>query len=386
FSKSFTSRSRIFKQVSYPLLLCTLLVCLLRQKGMAHLVARGFAARLSISLRISRFALAYSRRTLVKQAVCSQFSKPHTRLSAMEDLSVMEDFKIRLIETEEEYESVIINAMVKEGWRPGLKDAECFLVCDPTAAFVGELNGKPICCITLTKYGESFAFGGCYIVNKEYRGRGYGRKIDDAAIGHMRQFRSIGVISAVQSEEVNKRKGFRSQFYGATFVFHLPTAITRFSGTSERSPVKIKRTEEVNLEALFAYDTEVFGFERHAFLSKWLRMTGRHVRVAINSEGSIVGYTVARPMFVKEEGYKIGPLFADSEPIAEKLLKAVFEELLRQEEPSPLVCIDAPTKKATELCERLQGKRSYELVYMVINDPPDVCFDKWFGYTSTQLG
>ena len=57
-------------------------------------------------------------------------------------------------------------------------------------------------------------------------------------------------------------------------------------------------------------------------------MTGSHASVAIDNEVSIVGYTVARPMFV-QEGYKIGPLFADSEPIAEKLLKAVFEKLLQ---------------------------------------------------------
>ena len=63
----------------------------------------------------------------------------------------MKNFKIRLIETEEEFERVIINAMVKEGWGPGPKDAECFLACDPTAAYVGELHGKPVCCATLTK-------------------------------------------------------------------------------------------------------------------------------------------------------------------------------------------------------------------------------------------
>ena len=91
-----------------------------------------------------------------------------------------------------------------------------------------------------------------------------------------------------------------------------------------------QRIEEVNMQELFRYDATVFGVERHVFLSKWLRMTGSHARVAIDNKGSIVGYTVARPTFIKDS-YKIGPLFADSEVIAEKLLKAVFEELLRQQ-------------------------------------------------------
>ena len=237
----------------------------------------------------------------------------------------------------------------------------------------------------MAKYGDRFAVAGSFIVNKEYRRKGYGKKIYDAAMASAKHFPSIGGISSLQQEEMNKRNGFRSQFYGAFFVFNIKTAIACLSETSKRSPVKIKRIEEVNMQALLMYDTTVFGFERHAFLSKWIRMTGSHVRVAMDIEGSIVGYTVARPTFIKES-YKIGPLFADSEPIAEKLLKAVFEELLRQEEPAPVVCIDAPTEKATKLCERLQGKRLFELVYMVTNDLPDACFDRWFGYSTTQLG
>ena len=345
---------------------------------MALFAPRGFPAFCSTS----RFIFAPSRHGFYqtrRNRLLTGCTKPYTGLPATEQ------FKVRLIRTQEEFEGIIINAMVKEGWGPGLKDAECFMACDPTAAFVGELNGKPICCATMAKYGDSYAFGGCYIVSKEFRGKGYGNKLYDACMASVKHFPSIALISGLKREEINKHNGFRSVFYGAFFVFNIPTTITCFSETSNRSPVQIKRIEEVNIRALFMYDTTVFGFERHAFLSKWLRMIGSHARVAIDSEGSIVGYTVARPTFIKES-YKIGPLFADSELIAEKLLKAVFEELLRQGKPAPVVCIDAPTEKATKLYERLQGKRSFELVYMVMNDLPDACFAKWFGYTTVQFG
>lgn len=345
------------------------------------LTARGYAVRSSVS----RFALSpanWARHgfyEIRRNRLLGVPNKPYTALSGSEQ------FKIRLIQTEKEFESIIIGAMVKEGWGPGLQDAECFMACDPTAGFVGELNRIPICCITVAKYGDSYAFGGSYIVSKEFRGKGYGQRINDAAFASVEYFPSIAVISSLGREEIGKRNGFRSLFYGAFFIFDIPTTIACFSETSITSPVKIKRIEEVNKKALFMYDTTVFGFERHAFLSKWLRMTGSHVRVAIDSEGSIVGYTVARPTFIKGS-YKIGPLFADSEAIAEKLLKAVFEELFRQVDPAPVVCIDAPTKKATKLCERLEGKKSLELVYMIKNYLPDACFDKWFAYTTVQFG
>lgn len=55
----------------------------------------------------------------------------------------------------------------------------------------------------------------------------------------------------------------------------------------------------------------------------------------------------------------------------------MFEELLRQLEGALVVSIDAPTEKATKLCERLGGKRSFVLVYIVTNDLPNSCFDRW---------
>ena len=156
---------------------------------------------------------------------------------------------------------------------------------------------------------------------------------------------------------MNKHNGFRSVFYGAIFVFNIQTSIACFSETSKRCYVKIKRIEDVDMQALFMYDAPqcLALNDTLSGLSKWFRMIGSHACVAIDSEG-IVGYTVARPTFIKES-YKIGPLYADSGCSCIKLLKPVFEELLRQEKRAPVVCIDAPTEKASKLCERLQGKR-----------------------------
>ena len=148
--------------------------------------------------------------------------------------------------------------------------------------------------------------------------------------------------------------------------------------------MNIQCLDQVDQEALFAYDSRVFGFPRHAFLSKWLR--GSHARVATDGEGSVVGYVVARPTFVKEDGFKIGPLFADSVTIAEKLLKAIIEEL-QEEEPVPAVCIYSFTEKGKLLASRLKGKRSLDCVYMTTTGIlPKACFDKWFGVTTLEIG
>ena len=94
--------------------------------------------------------------------------------------------------TEEEMQRFAIEPMAKEGWRPGLKDAECVLACDPPVAFVGELNGKPVAIVRISKYGDSFAIIGAYLVVKECRGKGYGLKIFNAAMLSVKPTSNIG--------------------------------------------------------------------------------------------------------------------------------------------------------------------------------------------------
>ena len=67
-----------------------------------------------------------------------------------------------------------------------------------------------------------------------------------------------------------ERSGFRSHFYAARNNFHFPTAIACFPEILEKLSQK-SAIDDVELEDLFLYDTNVFGFERHALLTKWLR-------------------------------------------------------------------------------------------------------------------
>ena len=135
------------------------------------------------------------------------------------------------------------------------------MACDPTAAFVGELNGKPICCSAMTKYGDGYAFGGSHIVSIEFRGKGHGKNVNDAGLASVKHFPSIAVVSGLKMEKINnKSNGFRSLFYGAFFIFNVPTAITCFSETSiTLSGVKIKR---IVLKMLRLYTP----FKREEFL------------------------------------------------------------------------------------------------------------------------
>ncbi|XP_015766746.1 PREDICTED: uncharacterized protein LOC107345539 isoform X1 [Acropora digitifera] len=300
----------------------------------------------------------------------------------------MEGFRIRQLVAESEVESIVIKAQAEENWRPGLKDAECFLACSPSGIFVGELNEKPIGCILITKYSDDFGYVGSYIVWKEFRGKGYGFAMYTAALERVK-VKAIAGCALLELEKMYHKIGARGHLYGGRYDFHIPTSMRCLSETStgESVSMNVQCFDKVNQEALFAYDSHVFGFPRHAFLNKWLYVSGSHSLVATDGDGAVVGYVTARPTYVKEDGYRIGPLFADSSSIAEKLLKALFEILLHQEEGPSTICMDSFTEEAQVLARKLQGRKLIEMVYMTTSGTlPSGYFDKWFGHTSVEMG
>ena len=58
-----------------------------------------------------------------------------------------------------------------EGWNPGNTDVQAFFAADPGAFQVGRLDGEPVACISVVKYGAGFGFLGFYIARPEIRGK-----------------------------------------------------------------------------------------------------------------------------------------------------------------------------------------------------------------------
>src|SRR3954470_8753700 len=96
--------------------------------------------------------------------------------------------------------STAVDWAAAEGWNPGLADAPCFAAADPEGFFIGELDGAPIATVSCVNYDESFAFLGCYIVQEDFRGRGYGLQLWNAAMAHAGR-RVIGLDGVVAQQE-----------------------------------------------------------------------------------------------------------------------------------------------------------------------------------------
>ena len=61
-------------------------------------------------------------------------------------MSRLKELAIRTMRREEV--AFAIDLAAREGWNPGLHDAECFFSADPGGFLIGELDGEPVGCIS----------------------------------------------------------------------------------------------------------------------------------------------------------------------------------------------------------------------------------------------
>ncbi len=257
-----------------------------------------------------------------------------------------------------------------EGWNPGLHDAECFYAADRQGFFVGAVAGSPVGCISAVAYGQAFGFIGFYIVRPEFRGKGYGIQLWQAAMRYL-GLRNIGLDGVVAQQANYQKSGFRLAYRNIRFG-------TEYMNKLQTAPGLVPLAQ-LPFEQLAAYDRRLFAFERQNFLSCWI---SRPLVSALGllQQDRLAGFGVLRAC---REGHKIGPLFADGPREAEALLAGLTLE--RQVGP---IFLDAPevNPQAVLLAERAGMKPVFETARMYTKLPPPIPLDKLYGVTSFELG
>jgi GNAT superfamily N-acetyltransferase len=256
----------------------------------------------------------------------------------------------------------------REGWNPGLGDAEAFFATDPHGFFLGVLDDEPIGSISAVAYDDRFGFIGLYIVRPEFRGRGFGRRIWDGAVAYLGE-RTIGLDGVVAQQPFYGRSGFR-------LAYRNVRQQGVGGGDAPRGLVDLRTVPFARVEA---YDATCFPAPRPAFLKSWIAQAGAAALGVVN-EGELAGYGVVRPC---RADFKIGPLFAGSAEIADALFRG-----LAAHAAGPLY-LDTPEVNpaaATALAERYGMRPIFETARMYTKGAPEVAHDRIFGVTSFELG
>jgi GNAT superfamily N-acetyltransferase len=266
---------------------------------------------------------------------------------------------------------LIISWANLEGWNPGINDAETFYGTDPNGFFLGILDGRPVASISAVAYNGSFGFLGFYIVQPSFRGKGLGTEVWNAGIKYLGD-RNIGLDSVLEQQRLYERLGF-SPCYKSVRHQGVGTG-------QERKAEGIKYLSEVPIEDLLAYDDKYFPVPRHAFTNLWIRQTGGIALASVN-DGVLSGYGLLRKCYL---GYKIGPLFADDEDVAESL----FLALCGHAPQGAPVFLDTPATNsaALELAEGHHMHPVFETIRMYSKEEPNQPMERIYGVTSFELG
>lgn len=266
---------------------------------------------------------------------------------------------------------LIVSWADREGWNPGIHDAEAFYGTDSNGFFIGLLDGRPVASISTVAYDPSFGFLGFYIVEPSLRGQGLGTEVWNAGMKYLGD-RNIGLDSVLSQQKLYERLGFRPSYRS---VRH------QGAGTGQKSNMEsIKSLSEVPLKDLLAYDDRFFPVPRHAFTSLWIRQPGA-VALAALDDGRLAGYGLLR---LCHTGYKIGPLFADDEDVAESL----FGALCGHAPAGAPVFLDTPAANpaALDLARRHHMNPVFETIRMYTRGDPHLPMDQIYGVTSFELG
>ena len=167
-----------------------------------------------------------------------------------------ESFKVRRLTTPEEVYDLVYSKTIDRGWKLGTLDHVSYYAADKTGFFVGELNGNPINCVSFIKHTTDFAYGGPYLEDEQYQGKGYGLKMWNIAKASLNENVNLaGDPSIDMMPMYTKLLNFKSMWFQQCFDFVVESHfLSKFDRPKE---IEIIPASKLLFTALLDYDTHV---------------------------------------------------------------------------------------------------------------------------------
>ncbi len=267
----------------------------------------------------------------------------------------------------------------REGWNPGLHDAELFWATDPEAFIAAELEGEMIGGGAITSYNGKFGFMGFFIVRPEYRGRGFGNTLWHARrqrlLDRLQPSASIGLDGVFDMQDYYARGGFVFSHRDMRFRVDITDRLV----ISKDYNKYIVPLTDISFDQLLDYDRTCFPAKRPNFLREWLSQPDA-LALGYVDDGKLNGYGVVRRC---GEGCKIGPLFADDATVAD----AIYTHLAEFAVGGPLF-LDAPENNPAAMAFVAQHEmvEVFGCARMYLGGAPDLAHERIFGVTTFELG
>jgi hypothetical protein len=184
--------------------------------------------------------------------------------------------------------------------------------------------------------------------------------------------RQVGLDGVVAQQDNYRKSGFSLAWRNVRYEAPaLPT---------QRVDACVVPLATVPFDTVQAYDADFFPAPRAALLRAWLAQGDAHA-FGYMHHGRLQGYGVMRRCL---DGWKVGPLFADREAVAE----ALYTALASHAGASGPVYLDLPEPNAAALAlaHRHGMKMVFETARMYTGTAPAVPIERLYGVTTFELG
>ena len=269
---------------------------------------------------------------------------------------------------------------IENCWRPfGPGDYLCAFRYDPDGFFVGEIAGEVVTHLMAVTYPGHSVHCGSYMVNKEYRKKGYGTKmLEYIAKNHLKSNDdniTVGLDSLPYMISFFESHGFNSVWENFIALLSFEKIVSNLQSPQDPPSQKKRKTcpaeislkpiRTVDVDKLVQYDAAVFGCLREELVKNWIKIPGSLGWVAFDENGEVVGYTMVRPIILgagMEIGMNMAPLYAENNEVARELLKQAAKECRANEAVSAteFLLIYARSaehsKNATELFDKAEAE------------------------------
>ncbi|AAP99921.1 MULTISPECIES: GNAT family N-acetyltransferase [Prochlorococcus] len=292
------------------------------------------------------------------------------------------DFNIRKLLVDDI--DTVTNWARNEGFAPGLGDVDIYRNTDNQGLWIGSINDKPIGCIAGIKYNQLYGFLGLFIIDKIYRGNGYGVQLWRHVLNKLDTIDCIGIEAALDRINDYEKWGFKSSSITTRWqisCFNQSLNITNYDFYSKK--YILLEGSEIPQDMIQEYDKNKEYTPRPHFLSDWLSHQSGTVLALVNKKGLCVGFSRIRPCLLRNgSGYRIGPLIADTPDLASYLLSNLTSHY------SGVILIDSPGRntESNKLFRSLNFEPISHTVRMYRGNQPSISMREIYGLACLELG
>ena len=270
----------------------------------------------------------------------------------------------------------------KESWNPAFRDHEVFYAADPLGYRMLWVDGKPIASLATVKYSDQYAFFGLYIVHPKFRSQGYGKLLWNFSAESVSACTTMALNGTLEQVETYKRSGFCRSNLNTRWSTNL------FNSKVRNSPCKSTLTNTANLMDVVDLDYKSSSIYRPEFWKKLLSKPESFF-LSLNEGGSMKGFGLVSRCV---NGYKLGPVYASEQDVAEDVVIALWQHAQKVVCPSggESLTIQLDTTElnanATHLTERLGFTKVFDTVRMYRGPKPDMDDSSTYGLATLEIG